>query len=236
MGEKRDVTEANFAALRAKQAEARKKYILEKESKAVFAEAASAAKARGFGSNMFDETIFAECDATVKNPWFPPLPDWQKNAVVTQPGSTDFPTEEKPKHCDAKHCDAKHCDTKHCNEGGHVWGIDDLYKFVEEGGIKDEEEDEIEYQLPAWNNPGPAQTSSQQWCSQAMLEAIAHAGRECSPPSSPTMPTAVTEGEERMEQITHEDQEGQEETYTTSCLTADYPRFESISDLDIDGR
>merc|ERR1712100_128781 len=128
--EKIDVYESNFAALRAKQEVARVKYAREKECKALFSAAASAAMARGFGSNVFNEDVFARCERGIT--MFPPLPDWQKRVAVPPPKATDC--EPASEHCKAQQSNEAELCTRPA-----VHGIDELYKFTE--SVKDGEDE-----------------------------------------------------------------------------------------------
>merc|ERR1712178_143799 len=59
--EKEDTYESNFAALRAKQEEARERYSRIKDSKVIFQEAAQVAMSKGLGANVFSQQVFEAC-------------------------------------------------------------------------------------------------------------------------------------------------------------------------------
>lgn len=169
--EKEQTYEDNFAALRAKQEVARVKYAREKESKAVFAEAAEAAVGKGLGAHNVDQT---KVDAIMEANAFPRgVPAWQAAAMKApaQPVGPAVP---------AQGC-GPHCGDPQCHESGSselagevetqstpgVKSIEDLYEFT--AGVEGEE---LDFALPVgWDAP---RTHGTEALSVGMKDARSH--------------------------------------------------------------
>merc|ERR1711907_899268 len=212
---KEDTYESNFAALRAKQEEARVKYAREKESKSVFAAAASAAQERGFGStDQFNQEVCDRCTNAIGT--FVPVPAWQA-AYLREAPTNDAVTTTQQQPEDAT-CGGDCCEQAQSGseESVAVKGIDELYEFA--NGI---EGDDDEFVLPNWQGSGDSSTQS--WSSKGMKDAVAHAEIQRNLPE-PVVLTAV-------EKVSHVEIDEIDENKEDE----DQCRFRNVADLDIEG-
>jgi len=213
MKDKEDTYEANFAALRAKQEEARLKYAREKECKSVFADAASMAQERGLGANEeFNQEVFDRCSRGLGS--FVPVPDWQ--------AAWD---KDSRKHVPVRDAAPQESAREEPEESLAVKGIDELYEFA--NSVEGEDDNEVEFALPSWE--GTAEDpSSRPWCSQAMKDAVDNAALhnaalQREQPEQGSL--AVAETESQTTNCVEEEREEEEEQ----------GRFENVADLDIEG-
>jgi len=233
-----DSYESNFAALRAKQDEARAKYAHEKESKLVFIAAAEAAQARGFGSNeRFNVDVFETC--LQSSTWFPPLPEWQQRVARDKEAHCSVRENvEEPPHCeeeDSHTVEQQHgemvcvCDTPHTTHQPEeveeqIKGIEALYDFT--NCVEGEEE---EFELPNWK--GVEHSKQQlQWRSQAMKEAEDHAEQVRTHQDIPEGNT-----NERKKLHIEEDDEEEDDDPEHKDEKSDDGAFTQVADLDIEG-